>query len=309
MKGQYTEEVTTGEIPFPRLVSEILGIKNVNQINIEQFCDSDINYERKYNVYKISVNGENYVLKKSDEEEISVYSKLLEKKSLPVPKYYGFTTWQETKWILIEFVKGTDLRNFTEEMAHASAKSIATIMNTYWQATESEFESQRKDHRFERYWKRINKRAECLKNETEIKEAYDKFLERQKNCPRTLSNGDFLQFNALIHEGNVVLIDWGFAGIMPYSLDIARLITHGSEDKHGFPFYMNDELRKIFIDEVYDRLLIKPDRKQYLQDIKLSQLNEYIEFIEEELSDSTLERDEFFDDYYTKAQKLAKEIL
>ena len=51
--------------------------------------------------------------------------------------------------------------------------------------------------------------------------------------------------NDLFYESStiyqVVIIDWGFAGVMPYSLDIAKLIAHATEDKATFPFYMNDD--------------------------------------------------------------------
>ncbi len=309
MKGSYTEEITDSKIPFRDIVAEIVKVSEGDCFQVEQFCDSDINYQRKYQVFRIAVANQKFVLKKTDEAEVSVYEKLLKNRKLPAPEYYGCTEWNGTKWILIEFVPGSDLRNFTREMAAASADSIATVMNAYWQNTPADFETGKVDDRFEKYWKRINKRAECLDKEPELKAAYDKFLERQLHCPRTLSNGDFLQFNGLFHEGRVTLIDWGFAGIMPYSLDIARLIAHGTEDKRTFPFYMDDTLREIYIKEVYDKLHCKPQWEQYLLDIKLAVLNEYIEFAERELKDDSLERDEVFSYYYNQALTLAREIF
>ena len=75
-------------------------------------------------------------------------------------------------------------------------------------------------------------------------------------------------------------MDWGFGRIMPYSLDIARFIAHATEDKATFPFYMNDEQKKIFVNGVYERLEKKPDYQEYLRDIQLAVLNESVEFIE-----------------------------
>lgn len=60
---------------------------------------------------------------------------------------------------------------------------------------------------------------------------------------------------------------------MPYSLDIARLIAHATEDRATFPFYMNNEQKKLFVDGVYERLHEKPDYEQYIRDIKLAVLN------------------------------------
>lgn len=54
---------------------------------------------------------------------------------------------------------------------------------------------------------------------------------------------------------------------------------------------MTDEYRKIFLKDVYDKLLYKPDYKQFIWDVILSYLNECIEFIERELNDKSIERD------------------
>ena len=134
-----------------------------------------------------------------------------------------------------------------------------------------------------------------------VGDAYRLFLERQKSCPLTLSNGDFLQFNTINHDGRVYVIDWGFGGIMPYSLDIARFIAHGTEGRVPFPFYMTEVQKDLFVQQVYERLKCKPEYGQYLFDIKLAVLNEYVEF---------LEAGEDEDGWYlTHAKTLAQEIL
>ena len=258
-------------------------------------------------MYKISFENQSHILKKSNDYEIEVYENILRDKGQPVPEYLGSITEGKQQWILLQYIAGEDLRKFNEEMVVGCADSLAQIFNLYWQ--EDEFAEKKLDNRFERYWTRINKRAKCLKNEEKLAEAYQIFLDRQLECPRTLCNGDFLQFNAINNNGRIILIDWAFAGIMPYSLDLARLITHGSERYFPFPFYMTDEYRKIFIKGVYERLAYKPDYKQYVWDIILSCLNECIEFIESELKDITRERDEVFNYYYEKADKLATIIL
>ena len=96
-------------------------------------------------------------------------------------------------------------------------------------------------------------------------------------------------------------MDWGFGGIMPYSLDIARFIAHATEDKATFPFYMNDEQKKIFVNGVYERLEKKPDYQEYLRDIQLAVLNEYVEFIE-----AGEDEDNWYKEY---AIAVAKELL
>lgn len=337
MRGLYTERIVSGKIPFGQLVREILshgyreslvqedsgasvprqarktdpegGAGRFPDILAEQFCDDGEGETNHYNVYKITAEGKCYVLKKSDDTEIGVYKRFLKGQGLPAPDYFGSARWGGSPWILIEYVPGTDLRDYTPDMAIACAESISRIMNRYWQGDEAEFAQGRRDGRFDRYWKRINKRAECLKEEPVLKAAYDCFLERQLTCPRTLSNGDFLQFNAIFRDGKVTLVDWAFGGIMPYSLDIARMIAHGTEDRRTFPFYMTRAHKEQFVHRTYELLERRPEYDRYLADIRLAVVNEYVEFIESSLLDKSQARDEVFDYYYTHALALAAEIL
>lgn len=302
MRGTYTKLLSdTSE--YLLIVKNILDIKERERIKVEQFCDEDINYNRTYNVFKITIDRISYLLKKSGIDEVNVYKTYLQNQDLPVPRYYGSTNYKDELWLLIEYIEGNDLRDFTLEYAHACATSIVNIMNRYWKVADTT------DPRFKKYYARITKRSLCLEKEPLLQQAYAIFLNRQLTCPLTLSNGDFLQFNGIFKNGKVIVIDWGFGGIMPYSLDIARLIAHGSEDKKAFPFYMNDTYRKIYIDDIYKQLNETIARDQFEYDIKLSLLNEYIEFIERELNDETIDRDEGFTFYYDHAQKIAKEIL
>lgn len=308
MKGVYTEKIT--DISHISLLKTVLATINpelASTTNIERFREEEVNIDRTYNVYKVESGTQTYILKKSNDLEIGVYENFLAGKTLPVPALIGWTCIGEDKWILIEYIFGTDLRRFDEAKAYGCADSLCRIFNMYWQ--EDCLDESRLDNRFDRYWARINKRAECLKDEVELSSAYRIFGDRQLVCPRTLCNGDLLQCNAIEGERGIVLIDWGFSGIMPYSLDIARLISHGSESCFPFPFYMNDEYRGFFLRAVYDRLLHKPDYRQFVWDVTLARLNEYIEFIEAELRNEAMERDAAFDYYYENARLLADVIL
>lgn len=117
-----------------------------------------------------------------------------------------------------------------------------------------------------------------------------------------------MQINAINSEVGVIIIDWNFGGIMPYSLEVARLITYGAEKDD--PLYMTDELRTLFISSLYHRLnKATLTYEQYLWDIKLARLNECIEFIEDNFNNPTEERDHYYDYYINRANKLADEIL
>ena len=250
---------------------------------IHQICErygeeeDDVRY---YDAYAITTSSGSKILKKTQCQEVSNYERFLKNNLFSVPTYYGKWVIDNDYWILIENVTGTDLRDMTDELALAAADSIVEIQNAYWMDDKEAFSKNRADDRFDTYWKRINKRYDFIKNDSIIGEAYSIFLKHQLTCPRTLSNGDFLEFNVLSQDNCVFIIDWGFGGIMPYSLDIARFIAHATVDRATFPFYMSDNQKELFVERVYEKLVSKPEHSQYIYDIKLAILNEYVEFVE-----------------------------
>lgn len=271
---------------------------------IQQVCErygEEEDEVRYYDVYEIITSSGSKILKKTECREVLNYEKFLMNKHFSVPTYYGKWDKDNDFWILIENITGNDLRDMTDELAMAAADSISEIQNAYWMNDEDEFAKNKADDRFDVYWKRINKRYEYIKNEPIIGEAYSIFLRRQLTCPRTLSNGDFLELNAIEHRNRVYIIDWGFGGIMPYSLDIARFLTHATVDRATFPIYMSDNQKEIFIEKIYEKLIRKPEHSQYIYDIKLAILNEYIEFVE-----AGEDEDGW---YYKHALQLSKDIL
>ena len=249
---------------------------------------------RYYDVYEIITPSGSKILKKTGKREVSNYEKFLMNKHLPVSTYYGKWENEDDIWILIENISGNDLRDMTDELALSAADSITEIQNAYWMNDAA-------DDRFDVYWKRINKRYDYIKNEPVIGEAYSLFLKRQLTCPKTLSNGDFLEFNTINHNNRVYIIDWGFGGIMPYSLDLARFLAHATVDRAAFPFYMNEKQKKLFVERVYKNLNQKPEYSQYIYDIKLATLNEYVEFVEADEDEDGW--------YYKHALQLSEDIL
>lgn len=284
----YTEDKKVREI-FSRLSGEPV-------VEIQQLCERYGSAEddvRRYDVYTAELSEGSRVLKKTNRRELSNYQRYLGKTRLNVPRYFGSFEDGGDVWILLENITGKDLRDMTVELAISAADSLAEIQNTFMGCSDTE--------RFEVYRERIEKRQRYIDSDPLIGKAYDLFVERQNSCPRTLSNGDFLQFNAIEAGGRVYVIDWGFGGIMPYSLDIARFIAHGTENRATFPFYMTVEQKKIFLRRVYEKLTRKPEYGQFIYDIKLAVLNEYVEFIEAEEDEDKW--------YYEHAVTLAGEIL
>lgn len=270
---------------------------------IKQICErygEESDDVRFYEVYLVEFFSETKILKKENEIGVFNYETYLKSHEFAVPKYYGKWIENEDTWILIENIQGDDLREMDDEKTIMAANSLSQIQNVYWQKDEDEFKEKKTDNRFEIYWKRIVKRGLSIDDEV-LRKAYQIFINRQLTCPRTLSNGDFLQYNAIHNANKVYLIDWGFGGIMPYSLDIARFIAHATIDKSTFPFYMTTHQKQKFVNKVYDNLNHKLSYEQYIFDIKLAVLNEYIEFIEA--------NEDFNGWYYKHAKIMAKDIL
>lgn len=299
----YLEPISPDALPAAKLAGELLRCSG--SLRVERFCDNDGDFKRRYSVYKLTADGSAYVLKKSDSREVAMYRDFLQGRGFAVPEYLGSAEREGAVWLLMEYIDGPDLKRFDYEKALSGAQTLSQIQNAYWNSPID-------GGRFQRYWERINRRAGCLQNYPELAKAYQLFLSRQPDCPRTLCSGDFLPCNGILRKGRVYMIDWAFGGILPYALDIARLIAHGSEKPapNAFPFYMDADLRSAFVRAHYERLEQKPDWEQYLRDIQLAALNEYVEFLEVLINDPEATREEIETDfYYRRAMETAQALL
>lgn len=115
------------EFPFLEIFCRLLGMDSVKEFEVEQFCDDGEGELNRYNVYKITADKKCYVLKKSDEREKNIYQNFLAEGSFKVPCFYGSIEVGGILWILIEYIEGVDLRDFTEEEAYACADSITAM--------------------------------------------------------------------------------------------------------------------------------------------------------------------------------------
>ena len=276
---------------------EIIGesVKAVSRI-CEQWGEAE-DEVREYDVYVIETDAGKYTLKKTGSKEAQIYAQYLSKGEFHVPQYVGMRQAEDADWICMKYVEGNDMRDMTDETTEKAAETLSKIQSYFWTPSMDKALEQR----FVEYWKRVLRRASSVADDPILRKAYQMFLDRQLTCPCTMSNGDFLQWNVIYDGENVVMIDWGFGGMMPYSLDIARFLAHATETRSAFPFYMNNAQKELFLDRMYEALKTKISREQFNLDVKLATLNEYIEFVE-------AEEDE--DGWYLEhAQALAEELL
>ena len=280
---------------------EIIGepVKAVSRI-CEQWGEAE-DEVREYDVYVIETDAGKYTLKKTGSKEAQIYAQYLSKGEFHVPQYVGMRQAEDADWICMKYVEGNDMRDMTDETTEKAAETLSKIQSYFWTPSMDKAPENEVEQRFVEYWKRVLRRASSVVDDPILRKAYQMFLDRQLICPCTMSNGDFLQWNVIYDGENVVMIDWGFGGMMPYSLDIARFLAHATETRSAFPFYMNNAQKELFLDRMYEALKTKISREQFNLDVKLATLNEYIEFVE-------AEEDE--DGWYLEhAQALAEELL
>ena len=284
--GNFQKSVDSDEIKT--MAFEIIGepVKAVSRV-CEQWGEAE-DEVREYDVYMIETDAGKYTLKKTGSKEAQIYAEYLSKGEFNVPQYVGMQQAEDAVWISLKYVEGNDLRDMTEETTEKAAETLSKIQEYFWTTSMDKAPDNEVEQR-------------SVADDPILRRAYQMFLDRQLTCPCTMSNGDFLQWNVIYDGENVVVIDWGFGGMMPYSLDIARFLAHATETRSTFPFYMNDAQKELFLDRMYEALKTKISREQFNLDVKLATLNEYIEFVE-------AEEDE--DGWYLEhAKALAEELL
>lgn len=284
-----------------KMASEIIGktVKAVSRI-CEQWGEA-ADEVREYDVYVIETNAGKYTLKKTGRREPQIYAQYLSKADFNVPQYIGMHQTGDTDWICLKYVEGNDLRDMTDEKTEKAAETLGKIQTYFWAPAMDRKPENEVEQRYVEYWKRVLRRAASVADDLLLRPAFQMFLDRQLTCPCTMSDGDFLQWNAIYDGEKVYMIDWGSGGMMPYSLDIARFLAHANEKRSTFPFYMNDPQKELFLNRMYEQLKTMVSRQQFDLDVKLSTLNEYVEFVEAEEDEGGW--------YLEHAHRLAEELL
>ena len=129
--GMYEKEVKDKKIR--KIAEKILPDTSIEKIYriCEQYGEEETEC-REYDVYKLVTAEGDRMLKKADEREASNYEKYLKQKDFCVPEFYGRRDEGADIWIMLESIEGNDLREMTDELAKAAAKSIVQIQNAFW---------------------------------------------------------------------------------------------------------------------------------------------------------------------------------
>lgn len=266
-----------------------------------RFCDDFGEEHKRYEVFQIVHPRGLFVLKRFEnpkrfEAEKTIYERFTA--DLPVPRTLGFFDG----CIVSEFIPGSDLKEMTDKGVIAAATSVAEIMNAFPLGQDYDRSVCEKEIAYR------ETRLACLKSEPTLHEAYTLFLERVKEMPLTLANGDFVPINCIYNGERVYIIDWEYGGFMPYALDIGRFLAHSGE-RPVDTYRMTEQQKARFVDLLYEKLNEKPEKSVFDRDVKLAILDEWIMVLRFYLEDPNSLRDTSFHMYYEQANALAKELL
>lgn len=270
-----------------------------NQAVITAFKHEDDDSD--YAVWKIEDGNVIRVLKKTSKQELDIYDTFLSFAKLGVPHFYKSIEYDGELFILMEYLDGNNLQKCDRKSLTAVLDSLIYLQNMYWEKRELEGIG----HGFEASLPGRQKRGKYL-NDAELEQAYEKYLQIYSNIPRTLCHDDLLPFNVICTNEHAVIIDWEYAGILPYPTSLARLLAHCEEDESAF-FYMRQEDKEYAIEYYFEHLLKEKgiDYSDYRKILDYFLLYEYCEWIMlgVEYNDTENER---FKKYYAKAKEHIK---
>jgi hypothetical protein len=266
-----------------------------------RFCDDFGEEHKRYDVFKIVHPRGVFVLKHFDRPDRCAAEQAvcaLFRADLPVPRLIGFSGDS----MVTEFIEGNDLKEMTDGSVSRAAASVAEIMNAFPPGSGYDRTVAEKEIAYRA------KRLACLEGEPLLHRAYTLFLDRMKEMPLTLANGDLVPINCIDDGKRVYLIDWEYGGFMPYALDVRRFLAHSGE--HAvYPYRMSDAQKTLFCDRIYEALHEKPDRSVFDRDVRLAVFDEWIMIVSWYLKNPDEPKDETFFVYSEKANALAKELL
>lgn len=269
------------ELQIPKqLRMQIVGVlesmhraRAESEIEITPFVSAEDG--EAYSVWKITRDGKTDVLKKAKEYEAEVYSTFFAHLNSGAPRVEGIATLDGETYILMEYVEGHDLCRCNRADLIKTLDALIALQNAHWEdRTHAE-----SGYSFGKSLGQRERRGNYLQDPA-LEAAYGRFLTEYRTLPRTLCHDDLLPFNVIVNADRAVLIDWEYAGILPYPAPLARLIAHGEPHADAF-FFMTDEDRSFAIDYYYAHLVKEKGipYAQYRRSLDLFLLYEYCEWI------------------------------
>ena len=203
--------------------------------------------------------------------------------------------------MLMEFFDGETMSQSTRKKLILALDALIQLQEKFWGNTDLADVG----WTFE---KRHAARKKRLTYMEDLSDAYKAYLEADKTVPRTLCNDDLLPFNVLVSTDRAVIIDWEFAGILPYPCALARLLAFGEENT-DFMFQMTMEDKEFAVQYYYDNLIRNKGISwdEYIRTMKLFFFKEYSEWVYFARSSNDFTKPEY-QKYYAKCKILARDL-
>ena len=202
-----------------------------------------------YQVWKMDTPGAAYILKEAKGNEKEVYSSVLTASCSCAPALRQIVETEEKTYLLMDYIEGEDLCKCDRRKLQLALDALISLQEKTW---EMEATGQWEGSFHNGFLQRQN-RGKYL-HDPLLEQAYEKFLDVFLSVPRTLCHDDLLPFNIICGKEKAVMIDWEYAGILPYPTSFARLIAHTEENRNAL-FYMTEADKRYAIAYYYDRLL------------------------------------------------------
>lgn len=256
---------------------------------------------KRYSVWRLDFAIGQKVLKKTTRQERSVYETFLSGFAA-VPRCYGFWDNGEDVYMLMEYFDGQTLSCCTREKLKLALDALIELQNAWWQDTAHATVGLSFEESYPR-------RRKWLPHLADLAPAFEMYLESFRSVPRTLCNDDMLPFNVLADQNRAVILDWEYAGILPYPCALARLIAYGEEREDAL-FFMTEGDKAFALQYYYDRL-VRHKRigwEEYLRTMELFLLKEYAEWVYCAHSSGDLQIP-YYRPYYERARRLADKLM
>ena len=225
-----------------------------------------------YRVWRLEYPDKTLVLKQAKGRETEIYRSFLASATDYAPQIYSCASYEDTEYLLMEYIQGHDLMRCTRTDLIKTMDSLIRMQMEHWGGTDPV-------RSFSIALKIRQNRAGFLHDER-LERVYDAYLQEFVSIPRTLCHDDLLPFNVLASDTRAVFIDWEVGGMLPYPTSLARLIAHAVEDESAF-FYMKNEDKDFAIDYYYDQVVKHKeiDYNDYRRSLYLCLFYEYCEWI------------------------------
>ncbi len=234
------------EADVPKILAQLLPIP-CKDLHIVRLCHEED--KEPYDVWRIDAGEKSWILKKAKEYEHEVYTTFFVPHRPQVPQLEGAVAWEQDFYLLESYIPGHNLQKASREDLKIALDALIALQAAYWENTELA----QRCYSFEKSLPDRQRRGQYL-NHPVLEQAYRMYLKAYETVPRTLCHDDLLPLNVLIHQRQAYLIDWEYAGILPYPTSLVRLLAHGTPQPDDF-FVLSQEDRQFGTDYYYNNLI------------------------------------------------------